>query len=252
MSTNFNLLRLEDYADEWQTKAMFHYRWYYDADIKKSGEILPRWTAISAPEEEAQQLGKAFRERQIARLYVVGSNDTTAPVIEASYQRFLAIFKRILEHQPFLMGTRPGASDFGMYGQLTQLAKFDPTPTTLTLREAPRVYAWLDIVDELSGYDAGEEDWISRDALKSRLSDLLAEVGRVYIPAMLANADALSHGAGQVETTIDGKAWVQKPFPYQGKCLQWVREQYSALSATDREFVNDVFAGTGCEASFTG
>ena len=139
-----------------------------------------------------------------------------------------------------------------MYGQLTQLAKFDPTPTALTLREAPRVYAWIDIVDDLSGYNAREEDWISRDALKSRLSDLLAEVGRVYVPAMLANAEALSRGAGQVETTIDGKAWVQKPFPYQGKCLQWAREQYSALSATDREFVNDVFAGTGCEALFTG
>ena len=116
--------------------------------------------------------------------------------LSTSYQRFLAIFKPILEHQPFLMGTRPGASDFGMYGQLTQLAKFDPTPTALTLREAPRVHAWIDIVDDLSGYDAREEDWISRDTLKSRLSDLLAEVGRVYVPVMLANADALSRGAG--------------------------------------------------------
>ena len=100
---------LEDYADEWLTKAMFHYRWRYAADIEKSGEILPRWRGISAPEETAQRLKREFQERQISRLFVVGSNDTTAPVIEASYVRFLDLMRRLLEQQPFLLGARPGA-----------------------------------------------------------------------------------------------------------------------------------------------
>ena len=243
---------LEDYADEWLTKAMFHYRWYYEPDIKKSAEILPRWTAISEPEEEVQKLGKAFGDRQISRLYVVGSNDTTAAVIEASYQRFVNIMKGILEQRPFLLGNRPGASDFGMYGQLTQLAGFDPTPMAFTLRETPRVFAWIDIVDDLSGLDASEEDWLLREVLKAALGDLLSEVGRGYAPAMLANADALMRSANEVTTTIDGKTWTQQPFPYQGKCLQWLREQYAGLSEADREVVNDVIVGTGCEALFNG
>ena len=37
-------------------------------------------------------------------------------------------------------------------------------------------------------------------------------------------AAALERGAESVEGTIDGKPWVQKPFPYQGKCLAWLRE----------------------------
>jgi hypothetical protein len=76
---------LEDYADEWLTKAMFHYRWAYAADIAQAAAILPRWFRIDAPEAEALAAGREFSARQIGRLGVVGSNAITAPVIEASY-----------------------------------------------------------------------------------------------------------------------------------------------------------------------
>jgi glutathione S-transferase len=239
---------LEDYADEWLTKAMFHYRWYYAADIERAGEILPRWTAVTAPEDRMQKSKRFIQQRQIARLYVVGSNDVTAPVIEASYRRFLTHFSRVLERQPFAMGGRPGASDFGFYGQLTQLAQFDPTPMALTLAAAARVYAWVDIVDDLSGLETA--DWMPRDAIRVRLGDLLGEVGRVYAPFMRANAKALARGADEVRVTIDAKPWVQQPFPYQGRCLKWLRDQYAALSVDDRVATDGILSGTGCEVLF--
>ena len=79
---------LEDYGDEWLTKAMFHYRWYYQDDITTAGKILPRWSNNTAPEDQLSEMGEFISQRQISRLYVVGSNDITAPVIEASYLRF--------------------------------------------------------------------------------------------------------------------------------------------------------------------
>ena len=82
---------VEDYADEWLTKPMFHYRWYYDADIKKAGSILPLWHGLQMDTEQHQKFSSSVADRQISRLYVVGSNDVTAPVIEASYRRFLEI-----------------------------------------------------------------------------------------------------------------------------------------------------------------
>lgn len=241
---------LEDYADEWLTKAMFHYRWYYKADIERAAAILPRWNNLTAPEAEALKMGTYISERQISRLYVVGSNDTTAPVIEASYLRFLDAFKAHLEVRPFLMGGRPGASDFGVYGQLTQLTHFDPTPMDETLRRAPRVYAWVDVMDDCSGLSAGEDDWMRRDDIPATLIQLLREVGRVYVPALLANALALSSGSDEVRNVIDGQPWVQQPFPYQGKCLQWLREKYAALSGADKVAVDGILSGTGCERLF--
>ena len=155
-----------------------------------------------------------------------------------------------LTQQPFLMGDRPGSSDFGMFGQLTQLVLFDPTPAAIALEVAPRVYAWVEIVEDLSGLDVEDADWISRDSLPASLSALLGEVGRGYAPFLLGNAAALESGAERVECEIDGAAWVQKPFPYQGKCLGWLREAHAALTPGDRAWVDGVLAGTGCQALF--
>src|SRR2546427_2150703 len=70
---------LEDYADEWLTKPMFHYRWAFAADVARAAAILPRWLRPGMPEDQAVALGTEFAARQIARLAVVGSNETTVP-----------------------------------------------------------------------------------------------------------------------------------------------------------------------------
>ena len=72
----------------------------------------------------------------------------------------------------------------------------------------------------------------------------------MYPPFLLANAEALANGAESVECEIDGEQWTQKPFPYQGKCLEWLRRDHAALADGDRAFVDEVIAGTGIEALF--
>ena len=82
------------------------------------------------------------------------------------------------------------------------------------------------------------------------LGEFLSEVGRVYAPALIANAKALMAGEKEMQTEIDGQRWVQPAFAYQGKCLQWIREEYAALTADDQAVVRDIFAGSGCEPLF--
>ena len=239
---------IEDYADEWLTKAMFHYRWHYAADIDKSGTILPLWRDVTVPQETAAQLKTQFSQRQISRLKFVGSSPATAAIIEDSYLRFLGIFETHLSHSPYWLGKRPSSCDFAIFGQLTQLAHFDPTPAALTLARAPRVYAWVGMVEELSGLEPEDSQWLSPSELPATVSLLLKEIGRVYVPVMLANARALKNGASAVSAQLEGAHWTQQPFPYQGKCVQWLRQSYQALAPADKEQVRQILQDCNCLA----
>jgi hypothetical protein len=154
----------------------------------------------------------------------------------------------LTEHR-FVMGERPGVADFALYGQLTQLVGFDPTPAAIALEVAPRVVAWVDVVEDLSGLEPDDRDWLERGAISPGLCALLAEAGRVYVPFLLANAAVLDRGDETVECVIDGRPWRQSPFPYQRKCLAWLRQSYAALAEADRKWVATALDGTGWEAA---
>ena len=243
---------IEDYADEWLTKAMFHYRWAFDPDVRKAAAILPRWLVRTLPEELMEALGRTFSERQIGRLGVVGSNQTTAPVIEASYRGLLRALDAQLRVQPFVMGARPGTADFGLFGQLSQLALFDPTSQALALEEAPRV---VRLVPRGRGPLRSRGDRRRLDSARRRAGDAARSCsprwGGSTLPSCWPTRPRSSAARAQVECEIDGRKWVQKPFSYQGKCLRWLREQYAALGSGDRSAVDALLAGTGCEVLFT-
>ena len=242
---------LEDFADEWCTKYMFHYRWHPAEDADNAGTLLPFGGSVSLPEDQHQHFKTFFSKRQIDRLYVVGSNDTTAPIIDASYRRFLKALDAHLAQQPFLLGKRPAAADFALYGQLTQLVGVDPTPRAITHELSPRTVAWVALMEDQSGCEADDSHWNTSDQIPSTLRGILNELGRVYAPALLANARAVEAGEKMWEAQIDGATWTQQTFPYQAKCLRWINEQYQALSGPNREKVDTLLGGTGCEAIIT-
>ena len=115
---------------------------------------------------------------------------------------------------------------------------------------APRVVAYAAAIEDLSGLEPKAEDWFDPAALPTTVGDLLAEIGRVYAPLLMANAQGVMSGADSVETVIDGRKWVQQPFPYQAKCLNWLRQDYQALAPDRRAVVDKALAGTGCEVMF--
>jgi hypothetical protein len=243
---------IEDFSDEWCTKYMFHYRWHFATDADNAGTKLPLSMDVSMPQSQFQQFKDFISQRQIERLWVVGSNEETAPIIDASYRRFLAAMEAHLANQPFMLGRRPGAGDFGLFGQLSQLVGFDPTSREIAHAVAPRTVGWVDRMPDGSGLMPEDSDWFAIEDQPASLRGLLEEIGRVYTPAQLANAQAVMAQEKTWECEIDGARWHQRTFPYQAKCLQWTRDQYGQLSAVDRARVDALIAGTGIEPMLEG
>ena len=264
---------LEDFADEWTTKYMFHYRWYFNEDAENAKKMLVLQHKIDIDDESMNQFSDVIADRQINRLWVVGSNNDTANLIDQSYKRYLLLMENHLKHLPFMFGQRPSSSDFGLYGQLTQLVGFDPTPRNIAYKKSPRTVSWVNIMSDLSGlhdsggigeffgvkgnksdnksklnyFDDNDYGWIDIDNIPDSLIQIFNEVGKVYIPCLIANAKAYENGDEVWETNIDGSIWKQKTFPYQVKCLNWIKDEFNKLSANDKKTTLDLIGGSGCE-----
>ena len=242
---------IEDYADEWVTKMMYHYRWTYGPDIEKAGRLLPLDQDLQAGDAHLERAHDWIIERQVGRRVLVGSTDENQPIIEGSYERLLDRLQAHLATGDFLLGDRPGRGDFAVFGQLKPLLWWDPTPTAIAVARAPRAVHWVERVDDLSWWPVeGEAGWSDVADLATTVHDLLGEIGRTYVPFMVANAAALDEGRDEVVCEIDGQEYRQAPFPYQGKCLRWLREGYAALDDRARATVDSVVADTGCGQLF--
>ena len=237
---------LEDFGDEWVTKYMFHYRWYFKDDIEKAGTILPLLHGISLDDDSHAAFKKHISDLQISRLGVVGSNELTAPIIEASYKRFLGQLEHCLSKHPFLFGNRPSSADFALFGQLSALIGFDPTSRALAHEISPRVVAWQDLMEDLSGLKPNESDWINFKDAEQNLLNLFQEIGKVYLPALLANSYAITEEEKTWTAEIDGAKWEQRSFPYQAKCLKWINNEFQKLNESDQKQIKEFLIKTGC------
>lgn len=243
---------IEDYGDEWLTKCMFHFRWAHQADIDNAGPMLIFWNNPRISDEDAAPAAHAISRRQIDRLYVVGSNAVTAETIESSYVRLLDILDALVQSQGYILGARPSSADFSLYGQLTQLGVIEPTSAAMMAHTSRRVRGWVDRMEDMSGLLPSDDDWLSRTQARTCLQPLLAEIGRVHAPFLMANAEAVATGKSSFETRIDGRLWTQPAFPYQAKCLMWIRQEFAALAPADQADVREILAGTGCEILVSG
>jgi len=230
---------LEDYADEWLNKAMFHYRWSYPDDQESAARRIA--DAIFEGAEKPEGIEDSVRTRMMSRLYHVGSSPETAAMIEASFMRSLNLIEQLLKGRPYLLGKRPSLADFGLAAQFAQLLS-DPTPGAIIRAQAPNVVAWVERMES----PKVEGGFASLDDVRGALSTLLRdEIAAIYLPWMAANAMAVADDANGVAVELGGAMFTQKPQRYAAKAFGELQRKRAAV---DDDGLAALLEETGCDA----
>lgn len=229
---------IEDMADEWMVKAMFHYRW----TTEDEDSIVPAWLLYDAclglDETTTRAMGKQFAGRQIGRMPKVGCTPDTAAVIEDSLKRTLEILEEAAKSQPhFLFGDMASLADVAVFGQLSQL-KSDPEPSAMLQDDYPFLYRWLDHVDDASGF---EGEWGAN--FTPALSALIKQAGDTYLPVLAANEAAFRKGESTFTVDLEEGYFTAETFKYHVRCIERLRQEWIALGPEHREEVSEHLGG---------
>jgi hypothetical protein len=113
------------------------------------------------------------------------------------------------------------------------------------LREqAPFTDHWVRRLDDASGIDG---EWYPRErAFGGWVEALLRIAGELYLPFLVANAEAFASGLERLEIKAWDLPYTLAPFKYQVKCLQQLRDKFAALDAWDRAALQPILLRTGC------
>jgi glutathione S-transferase len=234
---------LEDLADEWAVKPLFLHRWW---DMEDQAYVSrwagQEWSTSEAVTGSAEEI-EDFRRRQISRMPILGATAENRPLLEESYRRILSAFEPHVAMTSYLFGSRPSLADFAWFGQLSEMAT-DPTPMRIMRERAPFTDHWVRRLDDASGV---EGEWYPRErALGAWAEALLQFAGELYLPFLVANADAFARGLERLEIEAWGLPYALAPFKYQVKCLELLRGKLAALDEEDRAALKPILTRSGC------
>lgn len=247
----FISLLLEEYADEWGNKHMFHHRWKEEADQNSASlrlaemqmPLVLRYIPIANSIISAR-IATMIKTRMSGRAWVIGSNENTEGRIEASFRNLLGLLEAHLENRKYLFGGQPCFADFGLWGQI-YTAWTDPTVSKLIDKEYSGLRPWLNRMTN----PKNSGDFESLAGLSPTLEPILvSELAGTFLPWSAAVSDSMAQGAEELNVEIGGEPFVHSlggPQKYHVKSLAMLREKYNKY-AGDAE-LDAILLRTGCK-----
>ncbi|MBE7637805.1 glutathione S-transferase family protein [Sneathiella sp. P13V-1] len=215
---------IEEYADEWGNKPMFHYRWWREADQIEVSEGLASTIAPNASPDEQSLFAEQLRTRMVPRLSFVGSNEQNKETIERSLDDLLHLLEKHLTKRRFIFGGKPSLADFGLFGQLYGCTQ-QPT-TRAILKEYPEILVWIEQM--LRPESNGEwEEWGTLEL--TLLPILTNQIAELYFPWALENAHALKQEKAEFTVCLKGRDFKQDTMKYSARSLNVLKQKFTAV-----------------------
>lgn len=215
---------LEEYADAWLAKTVFHYRWTRKKDQRLAAQrTIEDYYTVSPPADRKAAEDLAI-ETMGAQLKTMQLDGELGDALEKSFKRFVKLLDEHLKKHLFIFGERPSIADFAIAGQLIQMMK-DPTPAKIIEKDGQFVAKWCEFMTAptASGPFAAFED------LKDTLSPIFADdLGLFFLPWAAENLENSLAGAETFTVTLGKDAIALAPLRSAARSFRELRRKFVA------------------------
>lgn len=213
---------LEEYADAWLAKTVFHYRWTRKKDQRLAAARAVEDYYTQTPPEDRKAAEDLTLETMSAQLKHMQLDGELGDALEKSFKRFVKLLDEHLKKHLFIFGERPSVADFAIAGQLIQMMK-DPTPAKIIEKDGEFVAKWCEFMaaPTASGPFAALED------LKETLAPLFADdLALFFLPWAAENLESSLAGAETFTVTLGKDAIALAPIRSAARSFRELRRKF--------------------------
>jgi len=236
---------IQDFCDDVLVAQALHWRWSYP---EQRQWVESDWEAVFG------SLATKLAAQMSGALPFVGVTDKTREAAEHWFHDFLDMLQVHFGESRYVLGDVITVADFALFGPMFAHFARDPVPARLVRNRAPLVMAWLHEVSA-AGPPA---PWAGPPEVKATLAPLLAEIGRVFVPQILAVgafvSDALAtmpagedapRVLGLIEQDVFGVPEQRVAGAYPVWRHQRTAARYAVLADAEKSVVDEILAPSG-------
>lgn len=213
---------LEEYADSWLAKAVFHYRWGRKKDQKIAAQrAIDEYFTQSPPEDRKASEDLAI-ETMTSQLKLMQVDGELGDVVEKSFKKFVKLLDDHLRKHLFIFGERPSVADFAIAGQLIQMLK-DPTPAKIIEKDGEFVAKWCEFMTA----PTASGPFAALDDLRETLAPIFADdLAAFFLPWAAENLESSLAGAESFPVTFGKDSVTLVPLRSAARSFRELRRKF--------------------------
>lgn len=195
---------LDDWIDEWFTRAALNLRWTDDDAARESALLIARDYA-GAPRDRAPTAEEQSAINSVAdfilpwgrkAMGVMSAGADHQAMVRDEFARFLVILETHYAALPGLFGERLSLADLSLLGAMKAHFAVDSVARSFVSEHAPGLLSWTE-----TSWDrqCGQEDWLPYDAIPQTVEPLFALMREGYCKFLIANRKSVEAGSKWVE-----------------------------------------------------